>query len=437
MSRIKQTFAQYSQEAVDYQFNTNFFSRLTKAIGKARELNSRELTSLSPEVKAIGEVITEFLGMPVTAKISPAKYLNAWVQLPDFNKNHPFFEIFQTWATSKDGLKALGNKDYDIGNVDRKTGKITGVYAKCECPITFTKGIMTSNKFTNEEIAAVALHEMGHIFSMFETMYRTAGTNLAIASAMEDCIGVKDNNVRMKVVKGLKEKGIIDVTLDEDAVAQLDDEKLPVVVITSAYKRIKQHDDAVCYNRTAWEQSADQFAVRMGAGVHLATALNKIAPLSEQKRRFAIGSLVTFSWRVFYRFAAAWAAVSGFVGVAFIFILYETLFVSLPNILEVTHNTYDQMKDRIARIRREQIGKLKAYEKDDDMVREMIEQLDEMEKIEKEQMNLYSNYEGYIYAFIYNMFTRQLTKKEQQQTIEKLLNNELYVKAAKFKLEGK
>ena len=31
----------YSQEAIDYQFDNSFFHKLAKAIGKARELNSR------------------------------------------------------------------------------------------------------------------------------------------------------------------------------------------------------------------------------------------------------------------------------------------------------------------------------------------------------------------------------------------------------------
>lgn len=437
MSKYKQLFAQYSQEAVDYQYETAFFYRLTKAIEKVRELNSRELTSFAEPVKEIGRVITDFLGIPVECRISPSKDFNAWVQLPDFNKNHPFFAMWQNWATSKDGLKALGSKDYDIANVDRKTGKISGVYSKCHCPITFTKGILTSSKFTDEEIAAVALHEIGHIFSMFETMYKTAGANLAIASAMEDCIGVKDNNVRMKVVKGLKEKGVIEVSIDENTVAQLDDEKLPVVVITSAYKQIRQEKDAVCYNRTAWEQSADQFAVRMGAGVHLATALNKIVPANEAKRQFAVNSLARFAFQLLMFFGKMIALKASSFGLLLLIILYELLLVDLPVVFEVAYNTYDKAKDRISRIRREQIGKLKVLDKDDELVKETIEQIDEMKKIEDEQLNLYPSLQGHVFAFIYNAFTRQLTKKEQQQTIEKLMNNELFVQAAKFSLKGK
>ena len=437
MSRIKQVLAQYSQEAVDYQFDTAFFSRLVKAIEKVRELNSRELTSLAEPVKEIGRVITEFLGLPVECHISPSKDFNAWVRLPDFNKNHPFFALWQGWTSSKDGLKALGSKDYDIANVDRKTGHISGVYAKCECPITFTKALMTSPKFTSEEIAAVALHEIGHIFSMFETMYRTAGVNLAIASAMEDCVGLKDPNIRMKVVKGLKEKGVIDVTLDENALAQIDDEKLPVVVITSAYKKIRQDNDAVCYNRTAWEQSADQFAVRMGAGAPLATALSKLESASEAKRVYAMNSLIFFTFKFFTTSFRVLMLMAGTFIPVLIITLYELLLVDLPTALSVSHNTYDNPKDRIARIRREQIGKLKVLDKDNELVKETIEQIDLMKKIEDEQLGGQRSLQGDIYAFIYNAFTRQLSKKEQQQTVEKLMNNELFVQAAKFKLEGK
>ena len=437
MSRIKQYFAQYSQEAVDYQLDTTFFYRLTKAINKARELNSRELTSLAEPVKEIGRVITEFLGIPVDCRISPSTDFNAWVQVPDFNKNHPFFSLWQQWATSKDGLKALKDKDYDIGNVDRKSGRITGVYAKCKCPITFTKGIMTSNKFTDEEIAAVALHEIGHIFSLFETMYLTMGTNLAIASAMEDFIGVKDSNVRMKVVKGLKEKGVIEVTLDEQALAQLDDEKLPVVVLTSAYKQLRHDKNAVCYNRTAWEQSADQFAVRMGAGVHLATALNKIIPAGEAKRQFALNTLIRLAFQTMMFFLKAVALKLAAWGLILMLILYDILLLDLPIVLETAYNTYDTTKDRIARIRREQIGKLKVLDKNDELVKETLIQIEEMKKIEDEQVNLYPSLQNHVFAFIYNAFTRQMTKKEQQQTIEKLMNNELFVHAAELNLKGK
>ena len=47
MSKYKQIFAQYSQEAVDYQYETAFFYRLTKAIGKVRELNSLTLIRIT------------------------------------------------------------------------------------------------------------------------------------------------------------------------------------------------------------------------------------------------------------------------------------------------------------------------------------------------------------------------------------------------------
>lgn len=429
---------QYSQESIDYQFNNNFFLQLAKAIGKARELNSRELTTGANEVKEIGDLITDFLGIKVDCHISPARYYNAWVKLPDFNKNHPFFEMFQNQASSAEGLKLLGSKEFDIGNVNRKTGKISGVYAKVQCPITFTKGLMTAKTFTNEEIAAIALHEIGHIYSLFETMYRTIGVNLAVSSAMEECIGTKDPTVKMRVIKGLREKGIIDNTLDESAIAQLDDEKLPVVVITAAFKQLRHDGNAVCYNRTAWEQSADQFAVRMGAGTALASGLNKILPdSSKMKYLFVTNSLEKLIWKVFYKTMQYLSVISGVYIVAIWFMLCEFLFIGVPNIFEVSHNTYDRHKDRVARIRREQIGKLKLLDKDDPLREEVLQQIDEIKEIEDNQSNLYSDAFAYGYAFVYNFLTGQLDKKAQQQAIEKLMNNELYVQAARFKVKGK
>lgn len=428
----------YSQEAIDYQFDNSFFHKLAKAIGKARELNSRELTSLAPEVKAIGELITDFLGIKVECKIHPAKYQNAWVKMPDFNRNHPFYEMWQNVATSKDGLQALKGKDYDIGNVNRKTGKITGVYAKIACPITFTKGLMEAKMFTNEEIAAIALHEIGHIYSLFETMYRTSATNLAIASAIEDCVGVKDTNVRVKVIKGLIEQGHIGTETNPEALAQLDDDSLPVAVITAGFRKIGHDENAVCYNRTAWEQSADQFAVRMGAGIHLASGLNKLLPtLSEAKHIFIKNTLVLLAVRILTTFSASLLLINGPALMILYLLFVDLVFITGPGILEATHNTYDRYKDRIGRIRREQIGKLKMLDKDDPLVEDVLAQIDEMKKIEDENSNLYSNAFVYLYAFIYNLFTGQLDKKAQQQAVEKLLNNELYVHAARLKQKGK
>lgn len=429
---------QYSQEAIDYQFNNNFFLNLAKAIGNARELNSRELTSEAKEVKAIGELITDFLGIKVECRISQARYYNAWVKLPDFNKNHPFFELFQNTATSAEGLKLLGSKEFDIGNVNRKTGKISGIYAKVQCPIIFTKGLMTSKTFTNEEIAAVALHEIGHIYSLFETMYRTLGVNLAISSAMEECIGTKDPTVKMRVIKGLREKEYIDNTLDESAVAQLDDEKLPVVVLTASFKQLRHDDNAVCYNRTAWEQSADQFAVRMGAGTALASGLNKILPdSSKMKYIFVTNSIEKFLWKLLYKVLQYLSMLTGMYLTLVWLVICEFLLIGVPNIFEVSHNTYDRHKDRIARIRREQIGKLKLLDKDDPLREEILAQIDEIKEIEDNQSNLYSDAFAYGYAFIYNLLTGQLDKKAQQQAIEKLMNNELFVQAARFNVKGK
>lgn len=428
----------YSQEAIDYQFDNTFFHQLAKAIGKARELNSRELTSLAPDVVAIGDLITDFIGLKVECKIHPAKYQNAWVKMPDFNRNHPFYEMWQNFASSKDGLRALKGKDYDIGNVNRKTGKITGVYAKIACPITFTKGLMESSKFTDEEIAAVALHEIGHIYSLFETMWRTSATNLAIASAIEDCAGVKDTNVRVKVIKGLVEQGYVDSSTNPEALAQLDDDSLPIAVITAGFRKIGHDENAVCYNRTAWEQSADQFAVRMGAGVHLASGLNKLLPtLSEAKHLFVKNTLVLLFWRILFTLSSMSLISVGAAPMILYLLFVDLVFLTGPGILEATHNPYDRYKDRISRIRREQIGKLKTLDKDDPLAEEVLAQIDEIKKIEDEQSNLYSNAFVYLYAFVYNLFTGQLDKKAQQQAVEKLLNNELYVHAARLKQKGK
>ena len=76
-------------------------------------------------------------------------------------------------------------------------------------------------------------------------------------------------------------------------------------------------------------------------------------------------------------------------------------------------------------------------DKDDPLVEDVLAQIDEMKKIEDENSNLYSNAFVYLYAFIYNLFTGQLDKKAQQQAVEKLLNNELYVHAARLKQKGK
>lgn len=70
-------------------------------------------------------------------------------------------------------------------------------------PLWLTPKLLTSIDLTDLEVAAIILHEVGHVYYYFRTLMRTVVTNLIADAAANRMMQTEDPTVRLKVVKTL------------------------------------------------------------------------------------------------------------------------------------------------------------------------------------------------------------------------------------------
>ena len=98
-------------------------------------------------------------------------------------------------------------------------------------------------------------------------------------------------------------------------------------------------------------------------------------------------------------------------------------------------SSYDTPRDRLKRIRTEMIGRLKKQDLSDAVRKELVKTFDSLDELLKQNDQHYNANETLgklIYDRLDSLFIRQKDAKKRQQALEDLLNNELYVSAARF-----
>ena len=98
-------------------------------------------------------------------------------------------------------------------------------------------------------------------------------------------------------------------------------------------------------------------------------------------------------------------------------------------------SSYDTPRDRLKRIRTEMIGRLKKQDLSDVVRKELVKTFDSLDELLKQNDKHYNANETLgklIYDRLDSLFIRQKDAKKRQQALEDLLNNELYVSAARF-----
>ena len=91
-----------------------------------------------------------------------------------------------------------------IGTVDRETSTVGKDFTDLVMCIQVTKGLFLTNAgvgisdFTPEEIAAIILHEVGHIFTYFEYMGEVVTTNYVLQHVSKSIMETRDIEQKYK-----------------------------------------------------------------------------------------------------------------------------------------------------------------------------------------------------------------------------------------------
>ena len=257
----------------------DFFRMLVENIEFLR--NDGRYTTATIKESGIMETIRLQTGLSVDVIVRKDNGLGAYVLLPNVDKNHPFIRSeFRQFLNNDVGVSALSFKDAaPKGTVNTQTGKVTGWFSEVRTQMVLTYGLLTAKGFSAEEVAAVVLHELGHLFTYFLHLGSTVISNLAVSATARKIVEAQDYGEREYILTEAERTLGIEIP-NKEALAKITSDKeangVQTVMLTSLVEKARFETGFNIYEVRSCEQIADQFAVKHGAGANLASALDKI-----------------------------------------------------------------------------------------------------------------------------------------------------------------
>lgn len=427
---------QLSTEAIAPQSNPILFKSLVGHLTNMRNTTTGTQVDVfkSQTQKELVDVIAYYTNLPVVFEIvkdGPSDFTFA-VSIPVFTDKHPIGLEGQKGAYSPEAFKAAvtaiqGSPDKVMtGWVDRKTGKVHGLFSKLEVKIYVGTSGLLDTEFTPEYIAGILIHELGHVVSYYEMLSYNTSTSWAIRYAIEAIHGTEGDS-KEAVVTMSKLADILsvdDVKRKELLEARNKKEAITLVILDEATRAIKSDLGTTLADLTGFEFVADQFAVRHGAAAALANALNLLYrkandPSAYSRSRF----LVVQAAKVTYVILSTAITLGTVLPVAFI--LARNLASS-----ETYGNTYDNPIERLKRIRNDLVQGLKQSP-DRELSQRMLADIQSVDAVIAQTKQFTSVFE----VVSKLLFTPLRLKRKQQsriQELESLFNNPLFIRQAQL-----
>ena len=406
------------KESIAFQ-NTTFFDELTLAFDEVKNLKETDVGDSEP-IYRISKIIKNHTNLNIT--IDAENDYPPCIDIPNIDRNNPLINAAQrAIINSTDGLTMIESSNEVLhGTVNIKTAKVSGVFSDIKAKMYLGKAFIQGNKYSSQELAAITLHEVGHLFTYFEFITRTVRTNQVLAGLSKILDGSENQEKREVALLSAKKALKLD-KLDLSQLKDVNTKTTQVVLIDALVKETRTELGYNLFAESSWEYLCDQFSARHGAGVHLATALSKIYKSHNN---------------ISYRSLAVYLAVEMIKVIlltsnpAFLVILFLVVMLDSQD-----GGGYDLPSARLKRIRDQATQYLKNKQISDVERRRILDEIESIDKLLAEMTNRKQLF-TYIHEFFSKRTRDERAYRKLQYELEDIAMNDLYVKAAEFKLMG-
>jgi len=425
-----------SLEAISFQ-DGKFFQELTDVIGKIRN-NTELFTMKSPEffrsdtVSELGRVIKKYTNLGVEFK--DGELTGFATEILWINSNHIFIDqdavdMVMTFDQTADPQSTITkmltslNKKYIKGGVSLRESKVWGDYEKIPVVIYTPRNMLCDNLFFSpEECAAIILHEVGHSFISLEMVGRTVRTN-QVLGGLSKCLGKSVTQEDRVAVYINTAKDLKMTSAQADALKDCKSEaQLATILLDAEITKSKSELGASIYDVNSCEMMADQFTSRHGAGKALVTGLEKLLTLYGQSRSGVF-------WGQIVGIMLSILVIMSLPGLGALLVLFLVIFGP-----DKSAQIYDKPLDRILRIKRDSIERLKSHDLSNVQRAQTLSTISAIEEVEARD-----NLPGELLwaekvAYYLRPSYRTAHKYEMlQKELESFGNNNLFAKAAQLK----
>jgi len=402
---------------------------IKKVDGRAVDLNDSH-----PVIVKIQNMVFDRFGM----KIDLITDSHLAATLPFYsNRNHIFLPDFIRGNLNiREQTKLLKTFENKSGFVNLEKATVGGIFSEYEHPVfmNFVE-LVRSHDFTVPEITACLLHELGHDFNACYYSDRSDRTNQVLANIARNLMNSEKGDIDY-IFKELQQ---ITPSATKEAVDKMVNGSRVVAGMTwfkTIIGVVKSQLDDDTYSDTSFEQKADNFATRFGYGKALLTSLDKLHKYSPEKSKamLVIIQLVGSVGTIALSISVLSLLGAGSLGLALALCFFNFIILTLSR-EDVVDYTYDKLKQRYIRVRLDAIDQLKSPRLKKDQIRATLDSIYAMDEVIKETANL-KLLPAYISNFIFSGARKADNSITDQQLMEALASNDLFVQAAELRLKA-
>ncbi len=302
-------------------------------------------------------------------------------------------------------------------NIDLTNLKVTGeAVATFKYKIGLSIGLLSAiNRVSIAEATAITLHEIGHCWETLATMGDYVYLNYALTEGILILQGRKANKYKIQLLDETWLKKNVDPADYEKFVNDRTEGNIRKVILSSFKKAQRPHLTGDVQSRKRDEQLADLFATRLGYGRPLATALTKSGRYYNDREYRSVSSHIT---------------AEVFKGLFMIIGLPVTLGIIAGNLhagYDPISSRYDNQRQRLMKIKQDLVAQLK-WVKDSTLKPGIDDDIKVIDSLINDLANEWTIFDK-ILDFLSPQRRNDKRATELEDTLESLLNNDLFVRA--------
>lgn len=386
-----------------------FHEELTKCIRYLREDGTYQTIAIRNS--RINDVIKLYTGIRVNVNLRQGT--GVYTYFPMLAGTHVLSYNYGNDVVGRmvAGINELGNLK---GSIDPAKGLVTGDFSKLNCVIGVGTGYLSDKRYSDEELAAIVIHEVGHLFTYFQYITTVVVGPAILAMTANALLAENDRSKRTVILKTAEETLGIEKSLFKEDYVSNPKPGLDVMMLNDFMTNLPIGTMDMFYNVRLAEQMADTFTVKHCGAKYLASALNK--------------SRKNEGWQKDTFFSHLLAETST---------LFKLLKIHKTSLIGILFNRfipekYDRPKDRFEYMKLMLIDELKTLPTTDKELRDTI--LLEIKAIDDINNDLV--YRRDVITFFWDTVGKGRGVKkdtEQQKALERMVYNDLFYKATQLR----
>jgi hypothetical protein len=409
----------YSEEGIDYMFNSKLGSGIEAELQKVRQL----IQPKSSDIKAtdLDKIIKQYTG--ITTNVSTDWGYTAYMYPADINRNNPILnKLNQMYASNLDSKEFIKDKGFVEGTVNLKTGMVYGDFSKVTINIFLGEDLLGKfSALTVPEVTAILLHEIGHAFVYFEMLARSIKTNYILSEGTKRLLTANTTEQRVLILSSVEQMTKTSIDNKDKIASKKRNEAYYTTILLSASINESIQDLGVnIYSTRSFEQLSDNFATRHGYGRALVLGLSKLHRL--------YGGNETIPPVVYNTISVILAAIVIFNPA--VWLLLTFVLICEGNPLKVT---YDPLKKRILKIKQQINDALKDKSLSKEYKQVFLNDYVEIQKV-FDEIYLNSDLFEVVWKYLTPWGYKQNKQIKHNEELESLLNNDLFTATAKLQI---